>query len=60
MGASSVERFGRSWGNVSIGSILALNFLIIVTEFIGVSLSMKYFGVSPYISIPVAAVCSLV
>ncbi len=49
------ERFGRRWGNVSIGSILLLNFLIIITEFIGVSLSMEYFGVSPYISVPVAA-----
>ncbi|HEY5091955.1 MAG TPA: NRAMP family divalent metal transporter [Acidimicrobiales bacterium] len=50
------ERFGKYWGNVSIGSILLLNFLIIITEFIGVSLSMEYFGVSPYISVPVAAV----
>ena len=33
-----------------------MNFLIIVTEFIGVSLSMEYFGVSPYFSVPVAAV----
>ena len=48
------ERFGRRWGNASILSILLLNFLIIITEFIGISLSMKYFGVSPYISVPVA------
>jgi NRAMP (natural resistance-associated macrophage protein)-like metal ion transporter len=48
------ERFGRSWGTLSIFSILFLNFLIIVTEFIGISLSMKYFGVSPYVSVPVA------
>ncbi len=48
------ERIGRRWGNVSIGSILLLNFLIIITEFIGISLSMKYFGVSPYISVPLA------
>ena len=48
------ERFGRRWGNVSIGSILLLNFLIIITEFIGISLSMRYFGVSPYLSVPVA------
>ena len=48
------ERFGRRWGNVSISSILLLNFLIIITEFIGISLSMEYFGVSPYISVPVA------
>jgi len=50
------ERFGRRWGNVSIGSILLLNFLIIITEFIGISLSMEYFGVSPYFSVPVAVV----
>ncbi len=50
------ERVGRRWGNVSIGSILLLNFLIIITEFIGISLSMRYFGVSPYISVPVAVV----
>ncbi len=48
------ERFGRYWGNLSIFSILFLNFLIIVTEFIGISLSMKYFGVSPFWSVPVA------
>jgi NRAMP (natural resistance-associated macrophage protein)-like metal ion transporter len=50
------ERFGRYWGNVSIGSILLLNFLIIVTEFIGISLSMRYLGVSPYFSVPLAVV----
>jgi len=48
------ERIGKYWGNVSIGSILLLNFLIIITEFIGISLSMDYFGVSPVISVPVA------
>ncbi|MGH3733867.1 MAG: NRAMP family divalent metal transporter [Acidimicrobiales bacterium] len=48
------ERFGRYWGNLSIFSILFLNFLIIVTEFIGISLSMRYFGVSPYVSVPIA------
>ncbi len=50
------ERISRRWGTVSISSILLLNFLIIVTEFIGISLSMRYFGVSPYVSVPVAAV----
>jgi NRAMP (natural resistance-associated macrophage protein)-like metal ion transporter len=50
------ERIGRRWGNVSISSILLLNFLIIITEFIGISLSMQYFGVSPYISVPIAVV----
>ena len=32
------------------------NFLIIVTEFIGVSLALEYFGVSGDISVPIAAV----
>src|SRR5665213_2998570 len=50
------ERIGRRWGNVSIGSILLLNFLIIITEFIGISLSMEYFGVSAYVSVPIAVV----
>lgn len=50
------ERLGRRWGNVATGSILVLNFLILITEFIGISLSMTYFGVSAMISVPLAAV----
>jgi NRAMP (natural resistance-associated macrophage protein)-like metal ion transporter len=50
------ERFGRFWGWFSVGDLFILNFLTIVTEFIGVSLALRYFGVSPYISVPIAAV----
>ena len=50
------ERFGRFWGWFSVGDLFLLNFLTIVTEFIGVSLALQYFGVSSYISVPVAAV----
>jgi Mn2+/Fe2+ NRAMP family transporter len=49
------ERFGRFWGWFSVGDLFLLNFLTIVTEFIGVSLALSYFGVSPYISVPVIA-----
>jgi Mn2+/Fe2+ NRAMP family transporter len=49
------ERFGRFWGWFSVGDLFLLNFLTIVTEFIGISLAMSYFGISPYISVPVAA-----
>ena len=49
------ERFGRFWGAFSVGDLFLLNFLTIVTEFIGVSLALSYFGVSPYISVPIAA-----
>jgi Mn2+/Fe2+ NRAMP family transporter len=50
------ERFGRFWGWFSVGDLFLLNFLTIVTEFIGVSLALGYFGVSDYISVPIAAV----
>ena len=54
------ERISRRWGNVSISSILLLNFFIIVTEFIGVSLSMQYLGVSRFYSVPIAVVALFV
>jgi Mn2+/Fe2+ NRAMP family transporter len=51
-----VERFGRGWGWFEAGYLFLMNFLIIVTEFIGVSLALGYFGVSQYVSVPLAAV----
>src|ERR1700704_4623878 len=50
-----VERFGRFWGWFSVGDLFLLNFLTIVTEFIGVSLSLGYLGVSKYVAVPIAA-----
>ena len=50
-----VERFGRGWGLFEAGFLFLMNFTIIITEFIGVSLALQYFGVSQYISVPVAA-----
>jgi Mn2+/Fe2+ NRAMP family transporter len=49
------ERFGRFWGWFSVGDLFILNFLTIVTEFIGVSLALGYFGVSKYVAVPIAA-----
>jgi Mn2+/Fe2+ NRAMP family transporter len=49
------ERFGRFWGAFSVGDLFILNFLTIVTEFIGVSLALGYLGVSKYIAVPIAA-----
>ncbi len=54
------ERFGRFWGTFSVGDLFLLNFLTIVTEFIGVSLALAYFGVSQYISVPAAALILIV
>ncbi len=50
------ERFGRFWGWFSVGDLFILNFLTIVTEFIGVSLALQYFHVTPYVSVPVSGV----
>ena len=50
------ERFGRSWAWFSVGGLFLLNFLIISTEFIGVSLAGEYFHFSPYIVVPLSAV----
>jgi Mn2+/Fe2+ NRAMP family transporter len=49
------ERFGRRWGAFALGDLLVLNFLVIVTEFIGVAFGLGYFGVSRYVSVPAAA-----
>jgi NRAMP (natural resistance-associated macrophage protein)-like metal ion transporter len=50
-----IERFGRFWGFFSVGDLFLLNFLTIVTEFIGVSFAGSYFGITPYVSVPLAA-----
>jgi Mn2+/Fe2+ NRAMP family transporter len=49
------ERFGRGWGWFSVGDLFLLNFLTIVTEFIGVTLAAEYIGVSKYIVVPISA-----
>jgi Mn2+/Fe2+ NRAMP family transporter len=50
------ERFGRGWGWFSVGDLFVLNFLTIVTEFIGISLAAAYAGISEYVAVPIAAV----
>ncbi|MHB1858493.1 MAG: NRAMP family divalent metal transporter [Solirubrobacteraceae bacterium] len=50
------ERFGRFWGWFSVGDLFLLNFLTIVTEFIGVSRARGDFGVSRYVAVPIAGV----
>jgi len=49
------ERFGRRWGGFALADLLALNLLTLVTEFVGVSISLGYFGVSRFVSVPIAA-----
>ena len=49
------ERFGKGWGLFSVGDLFILNFLTIVTEFIGISLAAAHFGISPALMVPAAA-----
>ncbi|HUZ15598.1 MAG TPA: Nramp family divalent metal transporter [Gaiellaceae bacterium] len=50
-----LERFGRFWGAFSVIDLFVLNFLTIVTEFIGIAFALEYLGVTKYASVPVAA-----
>jgi NRAMP (natural resistance-associated macrophage protein)-like metal ion transporter len=50
------ERFGKFWGAFSVGDLLIVNALTIVTEFIGVSLALGFLGCPKAVAIPAAAV----
>jgi len=50
------ERFGKFWGAFSVGDLFILNFLTIVTEFIGISQGFSYFGIDPLLSVPIFAI----
>ncbi|MFF3070606.1 NRAMP family divalent metal transporter [Kitasatospora sp. NPDC057936] len=50
------QRFGRFWGMFSVGDLFLVNALTLVTEFIGVSQALDYFGIPQYVSVPLAAV----
>ncbi len=53
------ERFGRFWAAFSVGDLFLLNFLTLVTEFIGVNLGLRYFGITPLASVPIVAIALL-
>lgn len=55
-----IERFGRFWGWFSVGDLFVLNFLTIVTEFIGLGFALSYLGISKYIAVPLAALLLIV
>lgn len=48
------ERFGQRWGTFALVDLLLLNFLTLVTEFIGVALAFRYFGITLVVSVPAA------
>jgi Natural resistance-associated macrophage protein len=49
------ERFGKWWGRFSLIDLLVVNFLTLITEFAAISLALSALGISPYLSVPIAA-----
>jgi Mn2+/Fe2+ NRAMP family transporter len=49
------DGFGAFWGWFSLIDLILLNWLTLITEFIGMTAALSIFGVSPYIT--VAGVC---
>jgi Mn2+/Fe2+ NRAMP family transporter len=50
------RRFGKWWGRFSLGDLLLLNFLTLVTEFAAIALVLGKLGVDPQLGVPIAAV----
>ncbi len=50
------ERLGVRWTTIIIGILLIANLANTVSEFAGIAASMEIFGVSKYISVPIAAI----
>lgn len=50
-----LERFGKFWGAFSVIDLFILNALTIVTEFIGVSLALDFFGLPKIWGVGIAA-----
>ena len=50
------RRFGEWWGRFSLGDLLLVNFMTLVTEFAAISLALSQMGISPYVAVPTSAV----
>ncbi|HEX7555413.1 MAG TPA: Nramp family divalent metal transporter, partial [Leptolinea sp.] len=50
------ETLGVKWTTIILGILLFVNLANTVSEFAGVAASMEIFGISKYISVPIAAV----
>ncbi|MGI8570536.1 MAG: NRAMP family divalent metal transporter [Methylocella sp.] len=50
------ERFGKFWGAFSVIDLFVLNALTVVTEFIGIALTLDYLGISKELGVALAAI----
>jgi Mn2+/Fe2+ NRAMP family transporter len=55
-----LERFGKFWGAFSVIDLFILNALTIVTEFVGISLALDFFGIPRLGGVVVSAVLVMV
>lgn len=53
------ERFGKFWGAFSVVDLFILNALTIVTEFIGITFVLNFFGVSKILGVCIAAALTM-
>src|SRR6516164_8602324 len=49
------RRFGKWWGRFSLGDLLLVNFLTLVTEFAAIALALGKMGIDPRLGVPIAA-----
>src|SRR5712692_10051119 len=50
------ERYGIGWALFAVGVVLVANGGVTISEFIGIGSALELFGVSRWVSVPVAAV----
>ena len=53
------ERFGKFWGAFSVVDLFILNALTIVTEFIGITFVLDFFGISRILGVCIAAALTM-
>src|ERR1700677_751472 len=53
------ERFGKFWGAFSVIDLFILNALTIVTEFIGITFVLDFFGISKILGVCIAAALTM-
>jgi NRAMP (natural resistance-associated macrophage protein)-like metal ion transporter len=53
------ERFGKFWGAFSVIDLFILNALTIVTEFIGITFVLDFFGISKVLGVCIAAALTM-
>lgn len=49
------EKYGLGWAVFAISVILLANGMLVISEFVGIGAALEMFGISRYLSVPVAA-----